>query len=179
MIIKKYIGKNEEEAVESAKKELGHGVVIMNVKQVNAAGLLGFLKAKRTEVTVALEEERDIQARQPVQPDLSAVRQAAAAMTVPQSENVVIEKKLDSLQTLLEKQLESERKKESIMVRVTETGTASEQRPDEDISTENGGEEKPEEADCSEQDKFIRLLYNTMIDNDVNEQFADQFLQDM
>ena len=178
MIIKKYIGKNEEEAVESAKKELGNGVVIMNVKQVNASGVLGFLKAKRTEVTVALEEERDIQARQPVQPDLSAVRQAAA-MTGPQPGNVGIEKKLDSLQTLLEKQLEADRKRENPAARAMETGTVSEQKPEEDLSAETEYEGKPEEADCSEQDKFIRLLYNTMIDNDVNEQFADQFLQDM
>ena len=76
MIIKKFVGKNEEEAVENAKKELGSGVVIMNVRAVKAGGLLGFLKAKRTEVTVALEEEQDMAART-ASPDLSAVRQAS------------------------------------------------------------------------------------------------------
>ena len=34
MIIKKFVGKTEEEAVEAAKKELGEGIVIMNVRQV-------------------------------------------------------------------------------------------------------------------------------------------------
>ena len=102
MIIKKFIGKNEEEAVENAKKELGNGVVIMNVKQAKAGGILGFLKAKKTEVTVALEEEQDLATRN-APPDLSAVRQAAIK-TLPKEENgnQVIEKKLDSLQTLLE-----------------------------------------------------------------------------
>ena len=34
MIIKKIQAKTETEAVEAAKKELGPGVVVMNVKQV-------------------------------------------------------------------------------------------------------------------------------------------------
>lgn len=175
MIIKKYIGKNEEEAVESAKKELGSGVVIMNVKQVNASGFLGFLRAKRTEVTAALEEEQDAAARHAA-PDLSAVRQAAA-MTLPQTGNVSIEKKLDSLQTLLEKQLKSDRKKETTAE--PEAGSASGQKQVKKTPVEDGAQEKAAKADFSEQDKFIRLLYNTMIDNDVDEKFANQFLQDM
>ena len=57
MIIKKYIGKTEEEATALAKKELGQGVVIMNVRPVKSTGFLSFLKAQKIEVTVALEEE--------------------------------------------------------------------------------------------------------------------------
>lgn len=34
MIIKKYTGKTEAEATEAAKKELGSGLVIMNVREV-------------------------------------------------------------------------------------------------------------------------------------------------
>ena len=57
MIIKKYIGKTEEEATALAKKELGQSVVIMNVRPVKNTGFLSFLKAQKIEVTVALEEE--------------------------------------------------------------------------------------------------------------------------
>ena len=39
MIIKKYQGKTEEEALAAAKKELGDGVVVMNVKNVKRKGL--------------------------------------------------------------------------------------------------------------------------------------------
>ena len=38
MIIKKYTGKNEEEATEAARGELGPGIVIMNVRQVKKTG---------------------------------------------------------------------------------------------------------------------------------------------
>ncbi|MDE6971643.1 MAG: flagellar biosynthesis protein FlhF, partial [Lachnospiraceae bacterium] len=57
MIIKKFQGKTEAEAVENAKKELGSAVVIMNVRSIKRKGLFSFLLPQLTEVTVALEEE--------------------------------------------------------------------------------------------------------------------------
>ena len=57
MIIKKFVGKTEEEATALAKKELGSGVVIMNVRPVRSTGFFSFLRAPKMEVTVALEEE--------------------------------------------------------------------------------------------------------------------------
>ena len=47
MIIKKFTGKTEEDAVEAAKKELGSGVVIMNVKSVKRKGLAGLFGARQ------------------------------------------------------------------------------------------------------------------------------------
>ena len=59
MIIKKFQGKTKEEALECAKKELGEGIVEMNVKTVKAKGLLGIFKGTKIEVTVAKEEENE------------------------------------------------------------------------------------------------------------------------
>ena len=59
MIIKKFQGKTKEEAMECAKKELGEGIVEMNVKTVKAKGLLGVFKGTKIEVTVAKEEESE------------------------------------------------------------------------------------------------------------------------
>ena len=59
MIIKKFTGKTEKEATDAAKKELGDGIVIMNVRNVKKKGLAGIFGAKQTEVTVALEEEKE------------------------------------------------------------------------------------------------------------------------
>ncbi|MBR3573555.1 MAG: flagellar biosynthesis protein FlhF, partial [Lachnospiraceae bacterium] len=57
MIIKKFIGKNEEEATALAKKDLGDNLVIMNVRKVKAKPPFAFLKGKKVEVTAAVEEE--------------------------------------------------------------------------------------------------------------------------
>lgn len=59
MIIKKFQGKTKEEALECAKKELGDGLVEMNVKTVKAKGMFGIFKGTRIEVTVAKEEENE------------------------------------------------------------------------------------------------------------------------
>ena len=47
MIIKKYTGKTEAEATEAAKKELGSGLVIMNVREVKKKGFFAFLSPKQ------------------------------------------------------------------------------------------------------------------------------------
>ncbi|MCR5094957.1 MAG: flagellar biosynthesis protein FlhF [Lachnospiraceae bacterium] len=57
MIIKKFVAKTEADATEDARRELGQGIVIMNVRPVKQEGFLSFLRPPRVEVTVALEDE--------------------------------------------------------------------------------------------------------------------------
>ena len=59
MIIKKFTGKTEKEATDAAKKELGSGIVVMNVRPVKKYGFFAFLKPQQIEVTVALEDEEE------------------------------------------------------------------------------------------------------------------------
>ncbi len=183
MIIKKFVGKTEEDAVTEAKKELGNGIVIMNVKQVKPKGLFGFLRSKQTEVTVALEEERE---------NLQRVTKAATeilssqekgenkehTISLSQTAGSNIEKKLDSLQTLLENQIKGEQEKEARREKEKEAEMTEKNtvifRSDSD-TTANEKEEKPD----SEQEKLVKLLYNTMIENEVDEHYANQLLEDL
>lgn len=179
MIIKKFQGKSEEEAVESAKKELGNNVVIMNVRNVKRKGLFSFILPQLTEVTVALEEEPDrISAPKkevPISQTLPEVspRKELVGLPSPKEDNSqsgdvidekpvskdggkkesnALEEKLDSLQSLLEQQL---------------------QKPDE-VKNEPVLETRE-----SELERFMKLLYNTMIDNEVSEQYANQIIDEI
>ncbi|MDE5907561.1 MAG: flagellar biosynthesis protein FlhF [Lachnospiraceae bacterium] len=172
MIIKKFQGKTEAEAVESAKKELGSNVVIMNVRNIKRKGMFSFLKPQLVEVTVALEEEPDQPAASPKdearpQPFIDAIVHKAAMETAASIDNNLakdtvaessrtdssaIEEKLDTLHTLLEQQL---------------------QKPEE-LKGEN-----PEEEQESEVERFMKLLYNTMLTNEVNEQNANQIIDEI
>ena len=121
MIIKKYVGKTEEEATEQAHKELGANVVVLNVRNTKAKGFFSFLKPQLKEVTVALEEESEKTAAaraedQRIRAAVSAVNQVVGdtdnrekAKTEetgqPKTGSNVIEKKLDSLQSLIEQQI--------------------------------------------------------------------------
>ncbi|NBJ93496.1 flagellar biosynthesis protein FlhF [Parablautia muri] len=174
MIIKKFQGKTEAQAVESAKKELGNGVVIMNVRNVKNSGILSFLKPQVVEVTVALEDEpmnmiapkkvevkpqplvQDIAAKvekAPVAPkeEDKAQEEAQNKETDPQAENKKLEEKINTLHTLLEQQL---------------------QKPED---TKDESEEREE----TEVDRFMKLLYYTMLENEVNEQYANQIVDEI
>ena len=106
MIIKKFQGKTEAEATENAKKELGNGVVVMNVKELKRKGVFAFLKPKMIEVTVALEEEPDRTTVARREAAKTVTKEAVVQKTQEDKNDKVLEEKLESLQTLLEKQLQ-------------------------------------------------------------------------
>lgn len=178
MIIKKFIAKTEKEAIENARKELGEGVVVMNVKPVKSKGLFAFLKSPMTEVTVALEEESEkltaaVSAINSVIASSQAKEEEAAkggpikdtpvietpekrdtggAVKEKRENNSAIEEKLDSLQSLLEQQL---------------------QKPEEEK------EEAEPEKEETETDKFMRLLHDTMLENEVDEKYAKEIIEEI
>ncbi len=176
MIIKKFVGKTEEEATEAARKELGSGLVVMNVKTVKKKGFSGVFGSKQVEVTVALEEDSDSlkavrrEAAKMADPDTAkleeGVRAAQNAVSVMSESSQNIEKKLDSLQTMLVTRFQQEEAK----------GELSEDEPA--APAENEGEKAPDDG-SREQDKFIRLLYNTMMENEVDEKYANQIMDDL
>lgn len=170
MIIKKFVGKTEEEATEAARKELGSGVVIMNVKDVKPKGFAALFHSKQVEVTVALEEEGDIP--KPVRREAAATEQVnrenppvAAAAPIAATENSQnIEKRLDSLQTLLESRFQQDE--------------AEKPEQGEGVPPAEKQEEEPSEEEL-ERSKFVRLLYNTMLENEVDEKYANQMIEDL
>ncbi len=162
MIIKKFQGKSEEEATELAKKELGSGVVIMNVRNVKRKGLFSFLKSQLVEVTVALEEESERFTPMKRQTEVSSVQSETVAVPPVEkaSEVNVIEEKLDSLQNLLVQQL---------------------QKPEETKKEEEAGREKTEEKEEKSEElvRFMKLLYNTMLENEVDEKYVNQIMDEI
>ena len=185
MIIKKFTAKTEAEATAEARKELGPNVVVMNVRSVKQKGFFYFLKAPLMEVTVALEEEGEPNAvrRKVVTPEPAPaddpVREAVNRVsslvnadlekekkgTDEEHHDSVIEEKLDSLQSLLEKQI---------------AAPASAAEPDTSKATQKPAKEdssKVEDVDA-ELLKFMKLLYNTMIDNEVNEKVANAIIEE-
>lgn len=73
---------------------------------------------------------------------------------VVKNDSSVIEEKLDNLHTMLEAQLKGS---------------------DESAGTQN--QDKPELS--AEVNRFVKLLYNTMLDNEINEKYANQIIEEM
>ena len=181
MIIKKFQAKTEEAALELARKELGSGIVVMNVKKVKKKGLFSIFKPQQIEVTVALEEEEKQNFREAVAKVSEIARQSEAAgntrsaktepeqpakqgkaeqrqpekntQTIDSRQESAIEEKLSTLQNLLEKQIGSTQEEEK----------------------ESEGEEKKEDSNVA----FFHLLYKMLLDNEIEETYANQLVEEL
>ena len=159
MIIKKFQGKTEEEATALAKKELGEGVVIMNVRSVKRKGLFAFFRAPLIEVTAALEDERERRV-----PSFTPLQKSAAGIYEKSAAGIgSIDEKLDSIQSLLEKNL---------------TAPKGEDKPEEESEEKPESEEIKEEKD-EEMLRFMKLLYKVMMDNEVDEKYINQVMDEI
>ena len=188
MIIKKYVGKTESEATEEAKRELGPNIVVMTVKPVKKTGFFSLFQPQKIEVTVGLEEESERPQRtfSPQKEQRPAPRKVAAAedpaqrdtilassnMTAAKTpdirdENSAIEEKLDNLSNLLEKNfLKSER---------TEAEPKATDKEKEEAPVKSTKNEDISDETMS----FIKLLYNTLIENEVDEIYVNQLTDEV
>ena len=193
--MKTFIGKTKEEAIAKAKEEFGEGAVVMNVKEVKPTGFFGFLKGVTYEVTAAIEEKDkfiNLAQAQPVKKGTESINLTAdeqivipaPAYTAPVAQmqkqtvqpvysqpvaktvapameyapsNMVsnheeIERKLENLSNILEKKLSAE---------------------------ENKGNDIPETTiQNMESFKFMKMLYRTLLDNEVHEKYVNQILDE-
>ncbi|HAF26155.1 MAG TPA: flagellar biosynthesis protein FlhF [Lachnospiraceae bacterium] len=192
MIIKKFTGKTEDEAVENAKKELGAGVVVMNVREAKKKGIFSFLAPKNVEVTVALEEEPDrvVPTRPSLNPspkeaDIVKKQEAVREEKIKSAENEKkIEKRLDDLQNLLEKQLSYEHESDTSKKGSSEENDLKERllSPDNDKSKDNEKPAESENVKVKEEGsnvKFLKLLYDTMLENEIDEKYANQIIDEL
>lgn len=177
MTINKYQGRTKEEAVEKAKQEMGEGTVILNVKEIKPKGIFQIFKNTTYEVTAAVEEKEAFTVPKKAENiSLAAdekialpksesdwkemLAQARAAeppaekATEPAGNNLHedLERRLENLSNMLEKQFAAEHP-----VR----------------------EEIPEvqEAD-SESLRFMKMLYRTLLENEVNERYVNQIMEE-
>lgn len=182
MIIKKFLGRTEEEALAEAKRELGENVVLMNVKNIKKGGFLGFMKKQVTEITVALEEESErrekkVANEKAMKEAVSAVAQVAARAAEPEKFTV-------QSQTVRPQENGGQKN------RLTETldyierkdNTAIQEKLDSLQSLLEQKLQPQEEDEIPEEDNemmvFMKLLYNTMLDNEVKEVYANQVIEE-
>lgn len=173
MIIKKYLANTEKEAIDMAKKELGENIVIMNVKNTKKKGILGLFGATAVEVTVALEAENDRvnqvfgtkkETTGPIVPDHMwekkiVQKQPEKVIDNDETGKAIVEK-LDGLQTLLQQQLLKD-KQEEHKIKEETLEEAKEKKKSDEIVT------------------FTKLLYNTMMDNEVADKYANELVDEI
>ena len=163
MIVKKYTAATETDAVLKAKEELGSGAVVLNVKTVKQRGLARIFKKDFVEITAALEEKENqpqsmtIENRQPSKdvPDFAAINALTEA---------TIEKKLDTLHNLLADQI---KKNEDDKLRA------------ENSILQKKNDEESDELRENSNLKYLRMVYNKLIESEVDERLANVIIEDI
>ena len=195
MTINKFQGKTEEEAIEKAKQELGENAVVLNVKVIKPKGLFQSFKHPVYEVTAALEEEeKKVNPLQALNAPMrmhekinvaadekidiappEAKKEAANILPEMQVKEVInaieanakaakpvekdpIEERLETLQNFLEKQLSIEEKEKH---------------------TSEPGESVQDTPEKEEGFKFIKMIYEILLDNEVNEKYVNQIIDEI
>ena len=183
MIIKKFQAKTEEAALELARKELGSGIVVINVKKVTKKGLFSIFKPQQVEVTVALEEEEKQNFRKAVAKVSEIARQSEAAGNTRSAKT---EPEQPAKQGKAEPGPQPEKQRQQEKQRQPEKNTQTidsrqESAIEEKLSTLQNLLEKQisdvqdKEKDSTEEEKkedsnvaFFHLLYKMLLDNERN-----------
>lgn len=181
MMVKKFQAPTESEAILKAKEELGSSAIVLNVKTLKQRGIFKVLKKDIVEITAALEEKDfigGIKERKPsfndsisngsqvnsMQGRHNSINFVADEKLSMVPESAVLEEKLDSLHTMLKNQMD----KESDFDKAINEVTYSKQE-----------EKKLAKEKENSNFKFLQLIYKKLIDNDVDEKYANMIINEI
>lgn len=154
MLIKKFQGASEQEALQLAKQELGKDVIITHIKSIKPKGIYRLFKKPVVEITAAVDEERIYEKKNNYQQIAMELKKNPYEFRVKEEEKPsAIEQKLDSLQNMLEKQIK-------------EKTTAVEK-------------EEPVTEEPSAAMACVQMIYNQMIANEVDEIYANKVIAEI
>ncbi len=162
MIVKKYTGSNETEAVMKAKDDLGSNAVVLNVKMMKHRGFARIFKKDYVEITAALEEKEFAQTVNSKKPSFEAVandalvnaskHESKSSEKLASRKTEVIEEKLDSIHNMIRNQMKEEEK----------PSVEDRNKPVNSVNY-----------------KSLKLIYNKLLENEVDEKYANAIINDI
>ncbi|MCL2572983.1 MAG: flagellar biosynthesis protein FlhF [Defluviitaleaceae bacterium] len=173
MKIKKFTAPTEQEAIEKVKAELGPDALIINIKRIQPGGLFAFFRKPSVEVMAAYD-------------DKSASGAAATVMTVEETttkENVIAQSQ--HLEPDLVQKFESSKKD----VQIAQQEEKIQMLQDMLLATSDMLSKAQSNLTVSKhvesaesriyQNNLLQIFYNTLIENQVNEDFARETLDEL
>lgn len=152
MIIKKFQAYTEKEAIMMAQEEMGKDAIVLNIKTSRQRGIARLFKKDLIEVTAALEEKGPMKEKKTAPLNREFEEQKDSRLNFSSEKTDVIEEKLNNLQNMLENQMRNEIKEKN-----------------------DDGSFKEKNVNFT----FIQLIYNKLLDNEVDEKIANQIIGDV
>jgi len=170
LIIKKFQGNTETEAIMKARDELGKDAIVTNVKQIKPGGLMRLFKKPTYEITAALDEtppKTELSRRESIKamfkdnPDIILDDDKKDAkedekFTSSLSDPAKLEQKISNIAMLLEKQMGAAAKADS----------------------EKKDEEKKDTAE-EKNNACLQLIYKQLLENEVDEKYINQLITEI
>lgn len=191
MTINKFQGKTKEEAIEKAKAEFGPNVVIMNVKEVRPKGFFGLFLSSTYEVTAAVEEKEsfassmsNVTAQPKKRENINLAADEEIVIPKPVRTPVREEMKKEEISYGTKKETFSPINEASMSEYVYTTEKQFKERLDnlsellEQKLSVNIQEDSIEQTSSQEMD-FVRMVYNTLLKNEVHERYANQIMDEV
>ena len=156
MLIKKFQAASEQEALQLAKQELGKDVIITHIKSVKPKGIYKLFKKPLVEITAAVDEEKNYEKKnfQQIAEEIKKNPYEFRTNRQEEEHSSAIEQKLDSLQSMLEKQMKEQ------------ASTSVEK-------------EEPEEEEQTAAMACVQMIYNQMVNNEVEEVYANKVISEI
>ncbi len=184
MTINKFQGKTKEEAIQKAKDEFGENAVVLNVKEVKPKGMFKAFKSSTYEVTAALEERENTVSQAKV---LEAAKKSRENINVAADENIAIPKpvRTTSFESMVQEQENKTRDEKNIEERLDNLSNILEKKLGKNPKDEKDDvlqpvpDLRPKTSKGSEELKFARILYNTLLNNEVNEKYINQVMDEV
>ncbi len=169
MIIKTFKGDTEAEAILKAKQELGSDALVNCVKTIRPKGLGKLFKKTTYEVTASLDEhpekpepsrKESMRAIFKDNPNIIFEDEEQPQGRNPMADTAALELKLNNLQSMIEKKLGSES--------AQTTATA-----------QDAPEIKAPDTDADKNVSCIRLVYNQLVENEVDEKYVNMIVSEI
>ena len=157
MIVKKFQGATENDAILLAKDELGPDAVVLNINTMKQRGVFRMFKKDFVEITAAVEEKKE----ENTSNEKKFVIQEADSDKVD-----AIEEKLDSLHNMLRSRLEEDKTVKNVetLDKKEEPESVAE---DKVVKTENKNE------------KYLSLIRKVLVENEVTPEYAEQIISEV
>lgn len=176
MIIKKFQGKTEEEATKAAREEMGSSVVIMNAKLVKQKGIFAVFKKPFYEVTAAIEENVERSVKPENIPNNDNTQSVKNNSALGGSLDIIVDEKTEEKEDNLKK-VSNDNSGRNIEAQLENLSTLIEQQILKKDEPKKHSEDVIEKS--SDQVVFLKLIYNTLIDNEVDEHYINDLLDDL
>lgn len=187
MIIKKYIGKTEEEAISLAKADLGENVSIMNTKEIIPHGIFKLFRKPSFEVTAAVDDiqkEDKTPVKKEETPDFSKLQQALNEQQfTPAPDSKAAQKEAERERLLKSHQIledeDTDTNKEENSSGIEQKLNTLQDLIEKQMTLSREEEKDEKERVVDKNQAYLDLIRKQLVQNEVEESYVNQIIEEI